>query len=86
MKLSEPALLRSVVLRMVQITLLDGLCDYSPVAFAAFSQFYLRQEEQDPVRGYRLAKLSLRLVDNLNATACKANVNYVAQEFAAWVW
>jgi predicted ATPase len=83
--LSEPALLRSVVLRMVQITLLDGLCDYSPVAFAAFSQFYLRQEEQDPVRGYRLAKLSLRLVDNLNATACKANVNYVAQEFAAWV-
>eukprot|EP01082_Thalassiosira_pseudonana_P003885 g2396.t1 g2396 contig12:7857-10215(+) len=83
--LSEPALLRSVVLRMVQITLLDGLCDYSPVAFAAFSPFYLREAEQDPVRGYRLAKLSFRLVDNLNATACKANVNYVAQEFASWV-
>jgi hypothetical protein len=80
----EPSFTPAVSLRMVQLTLVEGITDMSSLAFASFGPTLLAFG--DPThQGYRLGKLSLRLVDKMNATGCKANVNMLVQEFIAWV-
>jgi predicted ATPase len=84
LQLLEPSFTPAVSLRMVQLTLVEGITDMSSLAFASFGPTLLAFG--DPThQGYRLGKLSLRLVDKMNATGCKANVNMLVQEFIAWV-
>ncbi|EED90319.1 hypothetical protein THAPSDRAFT_263599, partial [Thalassiosira pseudonana CCMP1335] len=81
--LSEPVLIRSVILRMVQITHLEGICAMSSIAFANFGAALLASG--DPIQAYRIGKLSLQLVDKMHSIECKASVNFIVHEFVGWV-
>ena len=72
-----------VSLRMVQITLSNGLCCMSPLAFAQFAIILIKNEEYG--LGYRLGTLSLRLLDKINAQRYTSAVVALVGTLVSWV-
>ncbi|KAL7541595.1 hypothetical protein ACHAXR_011473 [Thalassiosira sp. AJA248-18] len=72
-----------VSLRMVQVTLANGLCCMSPLAFAQFAIVLVTNG--DATLGYRLGTLGLRLLDKINAQRYTSAVIALVGTLVSWV-
>ena len=70
-------------LRMVEVTMMNGLCCMSPVAFAQFAIILVKNE--DFALGYRLGTLSLRLIEKINAQRYTSAVIALVGHLISWV-
>ena len=79
----DTTLTNDTSLRMVEITLSNGLCRMSPFAFAQFAITLIKFEEY--ALGYRLGTLSLKLLDTVNAQRYTSMVVALVGNFISWV-
>ena len=70
-------------LRMLQITLSNGLCLMSPTAFALFAGCLVTAK--DYTLGYRLGTIALRLLVKTGAQRCTSAVIAIVGHFIQWV-
>ncbi|KAL7538397.1 hypothetical protein ACHAWF_010802, partial [Thalassiosira exigua] len=78
----DPTRIVDASLRMVQITLSNGLCCISPLAFAHFSILLVTE---DAALGYRISSLALRLLDRIGAKRYASAVILLVKVAVSWV-
>ena len=79
----DPKRIADCSLRMIQITLSNGLCCMSPLALAQFSIVLVNNG--NTALGYRIGSLSLRLVDKVNAQRYTSAVIALLGTLISWV-
>ena len=78
----DPTRIVDASLRMIQITLSNGLCCISPLAFAQFSVLLVTE---DAALGYRISSLALRLLDRIGAKRYASAVILLVGASVSWV-
>lgn len=79
----DPKRIADTSLRMVQITLSNGLCCMSPLALAQFSIVLVTMRET--ALAYRVGTLALKLVDKINAQRYTSAVIALVGTLVSWV-
>jgi len=79
----DPKRIADTSLRMVQITLSNGSCCMSPLAYAQFAIVLITMG--DTGSGYRLGTLALRLLDKINAQRYTSAVIALVGTLVSWV-
>jgi len=74
-------------LRMAQITLSNGLCCMSPLAFAEISIVLvtMRDNPENITLGYRVGTIALRLLNKIDATRYTSAVIALVGTLVSWV-
>lgn len=74
--MSAPGLMALVAVNMVDLSVKFGNCDVSPVGYVCYG-FVLCTDAGDIDNGYRFGRLAVDLLDNIDATRCKAKTIYL---------
>lgn len=79
---TNPSLLSSVSLRMVELTIFKGLSSASPMGFVYYGQMMMAMGRLKD--GCRLGRLSLKLCEIKNCSQHKSGVIFFVSQFISW--